>query len=101
MAHPAEFSMLSLMALVPPVLTPVGTQIDQDLNPKPLASPTIGHQGDCANPIIPELQHIQLGSFNREALQRPRVRSSWRSWSPVGPWRCTPLVLCHCACWSR
>jgi hypothetical protein len=39
MAQPAEFSMISLMASVPPVLTPVGTQVDQDLNPKPLTNP--------------------------------------------------------------
>jgi hypothetical protein len=39
MAQPAEFSMISLMASVPLVLRPVGTRVDQDLNPKPLTNP--------------------------------------------------------------
>jgi hypothetical protein len=39
MAQPAEFSMISLMASVPPVLPPVDTRVDQDRNPKPLTNP--------------------------------------------------------------
>jgi hypothetical protein len=39
MVQPAEFSMISLMTSVPPVLRPVGIQVAEDLNPKPLTNP--------------------------------------------------------------
>jgi len=35
MVAAADFSMIRLMASAPPVLTPVGVEIDQELNPKP------------------------------------------------------------------
>ena len=82
--------MISLMASVLLVLTPVGTRVDHPSRPgsEPQAShqPTIVRQVDCANRMIPEsLPHIQVGAFIPEALQRPNVGSSWRSWRPVGP----------------